>query len=60
MLKLTPLLKMESLDMIWVAVEDRARPTRARHARARISSASVSGVWKQMVKYEKKTWISKM
>ena len=42
--KLTPLLKIGSLDMIWVAVADLARPTRARHARARISSASVRGV----------------
>ena len=40
----TPLLKMASLLMIWVAVAERASPTSARHASARILSASVSGV----------------
>ena len=38
------MLKMASLDMIWVAVADRASPTRALQARARTLSASVRGV----------------
>jgi len=40
----TPLLKIGSLDIIWVPVCDRANPTRAWHANARILSASENGV----------------